>query len=120
MKFETKCGLGEIVLTHMRQAGHEVVLSKNRDTAQPDLMGEVISIAFDRDSAVRYFVRLATGIVIICCESELIPDPTFNQETGYPPETDLSELHKDLLNTPPPITGDSHAAVIDIAPPQGG
>ena len=88
MKFETKCGIGEIVLTHMTLSGHEQ--SPGNYRSQPDIMGEVICIAIDRDKTITYFVRIATGITIQCKECELIPDPTFDQETGYPAESDLS------------------------------
>ena len=49
-----------------------------------------LCIAIDRDKTITYFVRIATGIAIQCRECELIPDPTFDQETGYPAESDLS------------------------------
>ena len=64
MKFETKCGIGEIVLTHMVLSGHEQ--SPGNYRSQPDIMGEVICIAIDRDKTITYFVRIATGIAIRC------------------------------------------------------
>ena len=79
MKFESKFGLGEIVVTQQKVRG---------DRINQDIIGEVIGISFFPKCPVGYTVRIGgTGQAHNFLESELIGDPTFDQETGYPADT---------------------------------
>ena len=76
MKFESKFGLGEIVITQQKIRG---------DRINQDVIGEVIGVSFFPECPVGYTVRIGgTGQVHNFLEAELIGDPDFNQETGYP------------------------------------
>ncbi len=74
MKFESKFGLGEIVVTHQKHHGERVY---------PDFLMEIIAIQFCIDQTTDYICRIAgSGITICCKESELIGDPDYDQKTG--------------------------------------
>lgn len=83
MKFETKIGIGEIVCTYQKWR-------KDRGECVPDLLMEVVGIYFDHDKKPMYICRDGrTGQLVHCVESELIGDPSFDQETGtYPPDSE--------------------------------
>lgn len=78
MKFESKFGIGEIVIREFRK-GSELL---------GDDFYEVIAIVFSKES-INYACRHHNGLVHQFMEYELIGDPDFNQETGkYPEEND--------------------------------
>ena len=76
MKFESKCGLGEIVLTRQGQ--------RSDGKINQDIIGEVIAVTFQNGCDPIYTVRIgSSGITFGCTECELIGDPDFDQEAGY-------------------------------------
>ena len=77
MKFESKFGIGEIVTTK-----HTVTPSK----VFRDEMFRVIAITFG-EVEPNYIARLQNGQPVAFMESELVGDPDFDQENGYPTET---------------------------------
>lgn len=76
MKFETQFGLGEIVCTRQQQTSHGLY---------KDALLKVVAIQFALGGDIAYLCRAAdTGIIVPMCEAELIGDPDFDQESGYP------------------------------------
>ena len=81
MKFESKCGIGEIIVTR------QTIRADGR--VNQDIIGEVLSVIFQKGAEPYYIVRVGgTGLTINCAESEIEGDPAFNQEIGYEPSTD--------------------------------
>lgn len=73
MNIQTKFGLGEIVTTHQRCKGDQII---------PDLIGEVVTIQVSSMAAKTiYFVRVG-GQILFYGEDELIGDPDYDQEKG--------------------------------------
>lgn len=86
MKFESKYGLGEIVVVGLKAQ------EKANDSGKAhDVLGEVIEINFVPDSKPRYAVRV-TGFAwqSVCWynECELDGDPDFDQEAGKYPQSE--------------------------------
>ena len=79
MKFESKFGLGEIVCTKQQQKGERFF---------SDSLFKIIGVTFALDGTKAYLVRLEDGHMTQFMESELIGDPDFNQESGYPDHDD--------------------------------
>jgi hypothetical protein len=77
MKFESKFGLGEIVIYQMNRG----------DTFLSDELLEVFAVSFDK-KAIIYTCRRIDGSLVFFEEEELIGDENFNQETGSYPEGD--------------------------------
>lgn len=75
MKFESKFGLGEIVIYQMSRG----------DEFLSDELLEVVGVAFDR-KVIAYTCRRTDGSIVHFEEAELIGDENFNQETGCYPE----------------------------------
>jgi hypothetical protein len=74
MKFESKFGLGEIVVTHEKTHGGR---------RYPGFIMEIIAIQFGKDRSIDYICRVAGNGMSICCkESELIGDPDYDQKIG--------------------------------------
>ncbi len=85
MKFESKFGIGEIVLTHI----------KGRDDRRvgDDLL-EITAVIFgaDRNAPPCYACRFAgTGYISHFDECQLIGDPAFHQENGYDVDTEEND-----------------------------
>lgn len=88
MKFESKIGIGEIVVT--RQRWREDLKGSEKHVHR-DLIGEVIGVTFERNATPTYAVRVISDMSVPTIqhfrEHEPVGDPLFNQETGeYPPE----------------------------------
>lgn len=82
MNIATKFGLREIVTTHQRRRGDQII---------PDLIGEVVGVHVSTLSeGVTYSVRVTGGQILPFGEDELIGDPDFDHETGKYPEGDRS------------------------------
>lgn len=81
MNIQTKFGLGEIVTTHQKRKGDQII---------PDLIGEVVTIqASTMATGNIYFVRVTGGQILPFGEDELIGDPDYDQEKGgYPDASD--------------------------------
>lgn len=78
MKFESKFGIGEILITNQKVRG---------DRINQDVIGECIGISFQVGASPVYCLRIGgTGQTHNFMEAELIGDPDFNQENGYPTE----------------------------------
>ena len=76
MKFESKFGIGEVVLTAQRWHGSRLL---------QDQILVVTGIVFQANNERAYYARTGEGFVHCFGEHELIGDPDFNQETGeYP------------------------------------
>ena len=70
MKFESKFGLGEIVIYAPKVGG--------------DSLMEVQGVYFGMDGKKEIICRyLGTGLIASFSESQLKGDPNFDQETGY-------------------------------------
>lgn len=84
MKFESKFGCGEVVLTKMPNTER-----RTRHTTK-DVYGgnifKIIGILFMEDGRTEYVCRHSEGMIITFMEVELVGDPSFDQVTGYPPE----------------------------------
>lgn len=77
MQFESKFGIGEILVTHQKVRGDNRI--------NQDIIGEVIGVSFQTGAEPVYCLRIGgTGQTHNFMEAELIGDPTFDQETGYP------------------------------------
>lgn len=77
MKFESKFGIGEIVLSKLTRRDGKIC---------GDHMGEVIGVSFS-PQGVTYSVRMSSHAHVVGFdEGELIGDDLFDQETGYPEE----------------------------------
>ena len=77
MKFESKLGIGELALTHV----------KWRDGyPRQDEFVEIIGIVFSKDKPPIYCGRLPSGVLSNFDEWELISDPLFDQGAGSYPE----------------------------------
>ncbi|MHA1832454.1 MAG: hypothetical protein ACTSV7_00565 [Candidatus Baldrarchaeia archaeon] len=78
MKFETKFGLGEIVI-------HKI---KNRSGGFNEEVLEVvgISVTNKHKPEVAYICRYPQGLVGCFYEEDLIGDPAFDSELGFSPE----------------------------------
>lgn len=77
MKFESKFGIGEIVI-------YEPHHRTDKDYTPNDALLEVQAVLFGLDGKVDYICRYpATGLTTAFSESQLIGDTNFNQETGY-------------------------------------
>lgn len=90
MKFESKFGIGEVVVTRQRVRPEE---PPGRANIHRDLIGEIIAVVFERGASPAYHVRVISDMSIPSIQTfrewELVGDPTFNQETGeYPPGTE--------------------------------
>ena len=85
MKFETKIGLGEIVIINGMEVDN---CQRANETGSTDFIGKVKSIHIKKDCVsyeVKYSDRANRIIREFFEESELDPDPEFNHETGcYP------------------------------------
>lgn len=81
MKFESKFGLEEIV--HYCEHGRQ---SEHKKSVKHDVFLKVVSVVFTIDGAVNYVCRWPNGNIGHFAENELIGDPDFNQESGYPDE----------------------------------
>jgi hypothetical protein len=78
MKFESKFGIGEIVIyrTHERA-------DKSKNCPNGALL-EVQGIYFGMDGETVYSCRyIGTGVTVGFSESQLVGDPEFNQDSGY-------------------------------------
>ena len=74
MKFESKFGLGEIVLSKLHMRDGQIVGNH---------IGEVIAVSFSGNGTV-YSVRIASHAHVVAFEeNELIGDDLFDQENGY-------------------------------------
>lgn len=76
MKYESKFGIGEIVVTKQKERDGRII---------PDLIGEVIEVHFGKE-AKTITVRISGGILQHFREDELEGDPEFDQELGRYPE----------------------------------
>lgn len=73
VNIQTKFGLGEIVTTHQRRKGNQII---------HDQIGEAITIQVSLMAAKTiYFVRVG-GQILPFGEDELIGDPDYDQEKG--------------------------------------
>ena len=73
MKFESKFGVGEIVIYQP----HE----------RMDALLEVQGIYFEINGNIRYICRYpGSGVTVDFSENQLKGDPEFNQDSGYPVE----------------------------------
>jgi len=73
VNIQTKFGLGEIVATHQKRMGDQII---------PDLIGEVVTIQVSTMATGNiYFVRVG-GQILPFGEDELIGDPDYDQEKG--------------------------------------
>lgn len=80
MKFESKYGIGEVILTKQQIRG---------DKMHGEILAKIVGIVFDVDKKPIYACRIAqTGYVIHLNESEIIGDPDFDQEKGYTEDTE--------------------------------
>jgi hypothetical protein len=77
MKLESKFGIGEIVCTKQ---------TVTKDRVFQDAMFKIVAVTF-AESETTYLARLENGQPVAFMESELIGDPDFDQEHGYPTET---------------------------------
>ena len=78
MKFESKFGIGEIVC-------YEPHRREDRHVGAFDAMMEVQGVFFGMDGKVEYICRYPlSGLTAGFSESQLIGDPDFDQENGYP------------------------------------
>lgn len=78
MNIQTKFGLREIVTTHQRHKGDQIL---------PDLIGEVVTIQVSTmATGTVYFVRVTGGQILPFGEDELIGDPDFDHEAGKYPD----------------------------------
>lgn len=78
MKFESKFGVGEIVIydPHQREAASA--------KSYHDALLEVQAVIFEIGGTVRYVCRYpSSGITGTFAEGQLLGDPDFDQETGY-------------------------------------
>lgn len=74
MKFESKFGIGEIVIYEPHRRGER----------QTDVLLEVQGVYFGMDGKVEYVCRYpGNGATVGFSESQLVGDPGFNQDTGY-------------------------------------
>ncbi len=81
MKFESKFGIGEIVIyaPHVRSGANN----------PPDQVLEIQAVSFAIDGTTSYWCRYpATGVTAVFAEQQLEGDPDFDQETGYPTSED--------------------------------
>lgn len=76
MRYESKFGIGEIVVTRQKRLGDRII---------PDLIGEVFAVQFGRDSCMVY-VRMTDGQLLPFREDELENDPEYDQDLGCYPE----------------------------------
>lgn len=89
MKFESKFGIGEVVV-------YEPHHRTDKDYTPNDALLEVQAICFGMDAKIDYICRYpATGMTTSFSESQLFGDPDFDQETGYDNLTGESNEHKD-------------------------
>lgn len=75
MKFDSKFGIGEITVTRQRIV---------EDKIYEDHLVEIVGIYFDGDRRASYVGRYSHGTTSTFTEDQLIGDPEFDQETGYP------------------------------------
>lgn len=89
MKFESKFGVGEIVIRESHQNGK---LAQER-------MMEVIAVLFGKENEVSYICEdTHNGHRQQYCESMLVGDPDFDQEAGsYPKEPEEGETNAEVL-----------------------
>ena len=78
MKYESKFGIGEIVVTKQKVRDGRII---------PDLIGEVFAVHFGKGSTM-VAVRLTDGALQGFREDELEGDPEFDQEAGCYLETE--------------------------------
>ena len=91
MKFESKFGIGEVVLTSQRWRGSRLL---------QDQILVINAVVFQMDNERAYYARTGDGFVHVFQEAELIGDPDFDQETGdYPPCPHGNNKHDDLPDT---------------------
>jgi hypothetical protein len=76
MKFESKFGIGEVVLTARRYRGSRVL---------QDQILVITAVVFQVGGEKAYYARTSDGFMCVFQETELIGDPDFDQDAGeYP------------------------------------
>ena len=88
MKFESKFGLGEIVIINNK----DELSYESRRIKLPELVAKVVAVIFELDGRIKYGIEIITKDHLVqhkyAYECELLGDPDYNQDLGkYPDES---------------------------------
>ena len=88
MKFESKFGLGEIVIIN----NNDELSCESRRIKLPELVAKVVAIIFEMNGHIKYGIEIITKDNFVqhkyAYECELLGDPDFDHDLGkYPNES---------------------------------